>query len=248
MILNRVKSSTAYTQSSYWDSKAQEYGPEGASGWINQRLNSLYHQKEVSLLDSFLPDVQGRDVLDAGCGTGRISRYFARRGAHVVGIDFSPLTIDIARKLGGDPPPAYRVQSVLELADDQQFDIAVTSGVLCVACAGEASLAQAMRNLYRALRPGGRIMLAEPLHRGFLGLSLKMGAGQIVATIREAGFTIESVAPLHFWPISRPLCYLPLPAAITCPMYALGEIVLRHMHWPSLGDYKVIRAFRAPPR
>ena len=50
------------------------------------------------LLMSWLPaDLTGRRVLDAGCGTGLLSRDAALRGAAVTGIDLSPALVDVAR-------------------------------------------------------------------------------------------------------------------------------------------------------
>lgn len=52
-----------------------------------------------NVLLSWLPDdLSGRQVLDAGCGTGAFSIACARRGAQVVGIDLSPSLIDLASK------------------------------------------------------------------------------------------------------------------------------------------------------
>jgi magnesium-protoporphyrin O-methyltransferase len=47
----------------------------------------------------WLPDrLDGRRVLDAGCGTGAFAVEAARRGAHVVAIDLSPTLVDLARE------------------------------------------------------------------------------------------------------------------------------------------------------
>lgn len=52
-----------------------------------------------STLLSWLPaDLQGRRILDAGCGTGALSVEAARRGAEVVAIDLSPTLVDLARQ------------------------------------------------------------------------------------------------------------------------------------------------------
>ena len=46
---------------------------------------------------SYLPeDLQGRRILDAGCGTGAFSIEAARRGADVLAIDISPKLVDLA--------------------------------------------------------------------------------------------------------------------------------------------------------
>ena len=47
---------------------------------------------------SWLPDdLNGKRVLDAGCGTGAYAVEAARRGAQVVAIDLSPTLVDLAR-------------------------------------------------------------------------------------------------------------------------------------------------------
>lgn len=48
---------------------------------------------------SWLPeDLQGRRILDAGCGTGALAVELALRGAHVVAIDLSPTLVHLARE------------------------------------------------------------------------------------------------------------------------------------------------------
>ena len=61
-------------------------------------LNQLYHSELLEVFDRFLPDVRQKLFLDLGCGTGRITRYLATRGAQVTGIDFSPKAVEIARR------------------------------------------------------------------------------------------------------------------------------------------------------
>lgn len=42
------------------------------------------------ILFALLGDVAGRAILDAGCGTGYLSRLLAKRGAYVTGIEPAP--------------------------------------------------------------------------------------------------------------------------------------------------------------
>lgn len=57
---------------------------------------------DLAMVDAFIAAVQAGDqtgpVLDAGCGTGRMSRYLADRGCTVHGIDLSPGMVDMARR------------------------------------------------------------------------------------------------------------------------------------------------------
>lgn len=54
-------------------------------------------------------DVSGLDVLDAGCGEGRVARILAGRGAHVTAIDISPRLIELARAKDPEGVILYQV-------------------------------------------------------------------------------------------------------------------------------------------
>ena len=75
-------------------------------------------------------DLNGKSVLDAGCGTGECARWFQARGAHVVGIDISPEMCLTA---------AERSENILFLPHDlneplpfenNRFDLVVALGCL----------------------------------------------------------------------------------------------------------------------
>jgi SAM-dependent methyltransferase len=81
---------------------------------------------------SLLPDVTGRDVLDAGCGAGWYSEQLAGRGARVIAIDRSARMVAITKmRLAG----RMRVieADVTDLRDvfaDMSFDVVLCSLVL----------------------------------------------------------------------------------------------------------------------
>jgi 2-polyprenyl-3-methyl-5-hydroxy-6-metoxy-1,4-benzoquinol methylase len=77
----------------FWDRVAADWGLQvGEDGDRNRILNS------DPVLWAFAGDVVGRRVLDAGCGTGYLTRQLAQRGAAVVGVDFSERMIENARQ------------------------------------------------------------------------------------------------------------------------------------------------------
>ena len=130
----------------FWDRIAADWHIQvGDSGDANRRLNS------DPVLWAFAGDVEGRDVLDAGCGTGYLSRQLAERGARVVGVDLSTKMIEIAR--ARLPDVDLRVDSVtsLDSLDDASFDLVVTNYVLMDVPDLEAAVA----SMHRVLRDGG---------------------------------------------------------------------------------------------
>lgn len=78
-----------------------------------------------STLLGYLPDLDRRRVLDAGCGTGSLSVEAAARGAHVVAVDLSPTLIALAReRLAGQCGPGHVEFQVGDMfdADLGRFD------------------------------------------------------------------------------------------------------------------------------
>ena len=135
MIKNRWNREAIYCKAEFWDAKAEEYEGAAVSGWANRTVNAFYDAREFELLDRYFPQLEKTTVLDIGCGTGRIARSLAARGASVVGIDFSAKAIQLAKHHTAADNPTYRVQSVFESNGQDRFDVALSFGCLSVACA-----------------------------------------------------------------------------------------------------------------
>lgn len=237
--MNRLRRADVYSKADYWDQKAAELDGTQVSMWPNGALNRLYHDEQLEIVDRLLPSLEGKRVLDVGCGTGRMSRYAAERGAQVKGIDFSAGAIEIARRAGDGENPEYVVQSIFDLDERDRYDVVLSWGSVAVASRNASELRDAMERLYRALRPGGQILLLEPVHRGFLHRVLDMHVDRFVEVMEEASFEVREVIDMHFWPARLALAYLPVPEGLTRRGYALGQKLMKAA-FPRAGDYKAI--------
>lgn len=245
MLHNRLQRETIYSRPAYWDEKAGAYDGNAVSMWPNNALNRLYHDEQIQVLKRLAEDIDGREILDVGCGTGRISRFLAAGGARVTGIDFSPRTIAIAARQSSADHPAYRVQSIFELDESGVYDIIVVWGVLTVACTCRAQLLDALMRIRRALKPGGRMILMEPVHKGFLHRVLDMGLDDFKKTLCDAGLSITRCTTLHFWPMRLVLAYVPWPASFTYLGYVAGQRMMKAFFGNrAMGDYTAIEAER----
>jgi 2-polyprenyl-3-methyl-5-hydroxy-6-metoxy-1,4-benzoquinol methylase len=101
-------------------------------------------------------DLAGRDLLDAGCGTGLFSQVGAERGAHVTSLDLGEgLLAQVAKKCES----RRVVGSVMNIPfEDAVFDYVVCTEV--IEHTTDPSLAVA--ELTRVLRPGGTLVLTTP--------------------------------------------------------------------------------------
>jgi SAM-dependent methyltransferase len=247
MYKNRRRREELYCTADYWDSKAAQHQGDAVSMWPNNHLNPFYQREQLAWIDRILPDVRGLSVLDIGCGTGRNSRYLASRGARVLGIDFSGRAVEIARRKADGLNPAYRVQSIFDLSDDCAFDVAISWGTVAIACRSRGELRSVMDRISASLKPGGKLLLCEPVHRGFLHRVLDMDKKQFIEVMTEAGFTIRETVDLHFWPMRLALAYVTWPRLITSTGYYFGQGVMALFGRKVLGDYKAIYAIKGQP-
>lgn len=112
-----------------------------------------------------LVELSGQRVVDIGCGGGALVRELAARGADVIGVETSEeqLAEAIARDDGGRARYLVGRAEALPL-EDQSVDVAVFMRSLHHVPPG--SLALALSEASRVVRPGGNVYVAEPLARG----------------------------------------------------------------------------------
>lgn len=105
------------------------------------------------------------DVLDFGCGVGRLSQALARRGLRVTGVDIAPRMIELGRELStGREACDYRLNGSPDLAlfEDDRFDLVLTSKVLFHL--KPALQFSYLREFFRVLRPGGALVFGASIY------------------------------------------------------------------------------------
>jgi SAM-dependent methyltransferase len=120
---------------------------------------------EVDFIEQQLADKATKRILDVGCGTGRHSLEFARRGYSVLGLDLSEELLAQAREQAQaeELDVEFVHGDARELEFDAEFDL------VTILCEGGFSLVetdamdrQIIAGASRALRPGGVLILTAP--------------------------------------------------------------------------------------
>lgn len=172
--------------------------------WADRHLTAV-HQMLAELADLHGPD----NVLDVGCGTGRLAARLARGspGIKVHGIDVGTRMIAVARKRI-EPHHQnldFQVGTVARLPfSDGQFDVVLSCLLLHLLSASEQAMA--LREIFRVLKRGGRYVCAEfeTYPAGFPGRRLLAYPRDLIESI---GFHVDVESPGPSITKKRPVRY-----------------------------------------
>lgn len=132
--------------------RCYELAPPRMQRYLEQEIAHLLSQLQL-----------GDDVLELGCGTGRVTLHLARFGAQAVGIDIAEESLALARRqcaeAGLDARCRYLQMDAIALDfPDASFDVVacVQNGI----AAFREDPAQLVRQAWRVLRPGGKLLVS----------------------------------------------------------------------------------------
>jgi len=190
----------------WWDPK----GAMAALHMINP-IRFEYFSKKA-------PPLKGRKVLDIGCGGGLLSEEFAKKGAHVTGVDLSPVAIEAAKKHAENSGLEINYMNCsLDEIEDRDFDI-----VLCAEMLEHVDdLPGMVAKSAERVRPGGyyffetinknaaawflAIFMAENIlkfvGRGTHNFERFIKPSRLAALLADNGITVKEVKGMTFSPL-----------------------------------------------
>jgi SAM-dependent methyltransferase len=207
-----------------WTRSNAEYTHEhGLRMWQQQQEITwgLWGIPETEL--NVLPEVEGKDVIELGCGTAYFSAWLARLGARPVGVDITPAQLDTARQLqreAGLEFPLLEANAEDVPLPDSSFDLALSEYGASIWCDPYKWIPEAAR----LLRPGGELLFLrnstismlcaaldgwhETLQRPQRGLhrldwededttEFQLGHGDLFRLLRHSGFDVLDLVELY---------------------------------------------------
>ena len=139
-----------------WTEWAAEYVENADRSWAQGEITwGIWRVPEREL--RALPEVDGKDVVELGCGTAYFSAWLARRGARPVGVDLTPAQLETARRMqamhGLEFPLVEAAAESVPLSD-ASFDLAVSEYGASIWADPYEWIPEAAR----PLRPGGDLV------------------------------------------------------------------------------------------
>jgi trans-aconitate 2-methyltransferase len=176
-----------------------------------QRVSVPHEEWAKSILER-LPLVGSETVLDAGCGTGRVTRMLIERLPHgkVIGVDGSQAMVEKVREVLRPQDEAFTADlTALKLAD--RVDAVISSAVFHWVLDHDALFSR----MYACLKPGGR-------------LAAQCGGAGNIDRLRETTREVASRDPYaeHLQGLSEPWNYAS-PEQTEKRLHAAGFEVVR---------------------
>ena len=206
--------------------RAGQFGPEVYAAWHDSSLGQITETLERRIIFRLAGPLQGRRVLDVGCGDGSLALLSVKAGAAwVSGCDADLRMVMKARATAEretvDASFSVARAEVLPFADSS-FDVVTCVAVLTFV--READMA--IREMTRVLRPGGCLVIgdlgrwslwaARRRVRGWFGAKFWRAARfrsarQLAALMRTAGLSVGPIQGSVFFPPCTMLAHLMAP-------------------------------------
>ncbi len=151
---------------SFWKQKARQHKTTPDASWGDPLMI-----REVQELSRYLSD--GDRVLDVGCANGSSSLQFIQN-KHITlhGIDYALEMIQYAKKAQKLLPADLSKRATFAVGDacdlkvkPGSFDVVISTRCVCNLITWRDQL-NAIKNMHKALKPGGILLLSEPTFQG----------------------------------------------------------------------------------
>lgn len=200
-----------------WTQAAPEYVERGRVNWAGPVTWGIFSVSESDV--GLLPEVEGKDVLELGCGTGYVSSWIVRRGGKAIGLDPTWAQLQSAKSFQGEFEISFPlVAAAGEKAPfkNESFDVIISEYGASIWSDPYLWIPEAAR----LLRPGGELVFlvngvlmvlcededenvpATPeLKRDYFGMhrfewpgddsvEFHLGYGDMIRLLRKTGFEI----------------------------------------------------------
>lgn len=138
----------------YWNDQAPDYATWADRAWTSDPTWGMWHIPEAEI--GLLTDIDGKAVLEDGCGTAYVSAYVAGAGGRPVGLDNSPAQLATAQR--SQEAHELRFPLVHGIAEqlpfrDESFDLVISEYGAAIWSDPYLWIPEAAR----VLKPGGEL-------------------------------------------------------------------------------------------
>lgn len=173
-----------------WDKVAESYEGKALAG--------PDYQACLKVILETLDFVENKKICEVGCGSGTISSALAQKGGKVTLIDISPKAIAFAKNFYQKKKikATFKIMDGMKMSfGNNSFDLVWNGGVL--EHFDEVKQICLLRELYRVVKPGGRLIIMVPNLMDFPFMIAKL----LLKFRKKWGFGYEK--DISFWQLEK---------------------------------------------
>ena len=143
-------------------------GDDSLEGFLSTpHTLSMRTAREVQGVEKLLALAPGKSILDCPCGYGRHSIPLAEKGYNVLGVDINQEMLEAAyRNVNGTGNIEFARGNMLSLEYQKRFDAVINMFLAFGFFDTDEDNLHVLGNFYRALKPGGRVLLHTDVNVG----------------------------------------------------------------------------------
>ncbi|MEM1259097.1 MAG: class I SAM-dependent methyltransferase [Bacteroidota bacterium] len=136
--------------------KAYETLAERYNELIDHKPHNAYYDRPNTL--KLMGEVEGKYILDAGCGPGKYAEELFAGKAEVIGFDLSPKMVALAKERNGRPDSffVHDLSEPLNMFEDEHFDMVVSALALHYI----QDWNPVVKEFHRVLKIGGSVVVS----------------------------------------------------------------------------------------
>ena len=143
----------------YWHTKAELFSGAYSTRDLLLRPNKVFLRRRMEVVSRFIKPDPSAVALDAGCGSGELAALLSQYYTSVIGVDYSQIMIDLARKNSARANVEYRQADCAHLPlPDASVDYIFSLGLLDYL----PDLDAVLKEFRRVSRPDARMVLTVP--------------------------------------------------------------------------------------
>ena len=145
----------------YVDDRSIEVGTHEYFEHVRRWMSPFKFPWIMERIESEAQNLEGKHLLELGCGMGFASLEFLNRGVKVTATDLTPNAVELTRRhflIEGVKAESVQIENALNLSfEDETFDAVWANGVLH----HTGDTRAAIQDIWRVLKPGGRAIISH---------------------------------------------------------------------------------------
>ena len=114
------------------------------------------YEEEFKFYEAMLKEYNCHKILELGCGSGNLAKYFLRSGYDYTGVDLYDSMLEIAAKV--EPAARFIQGDMRQLNFENEFDAVIIAGRSFTYMTKNDDVDKALKTIYQSLKENGKLI------------------------------------------------------------------------------------------